>query len=108
VLIPLQAHFLALRGLQDVLDEVAQVKQGLNPKLKVAGILPTMVNPRTNISKTILEEVKDKYPDLLYPLQVDFSIKHAEASLAGKPIVIYDPKHQGSLAYLQLADLIIK
>ena len=108
VLIPLQAHFLALRGLQDVLDEVAQVKQGLNPKLKVAGILPTMVSNRTNVSKMIIEEVKSKYPDLLYPLQVDFSIKHAEASLAGKPIVIYDPKHQGSLAYLQLADLIIK
>ncbi len=108
VLIPLQAHFLALRGLQDVLDEVDQVKQGLNPKLKVAGILPTMVSNRTNVSKMIIEEVKSKYPDLLYPLQVDFSIKHAEASLAGKPIVIYDPKHQGSLAYLQLADLIIK
>ena len=108
VLIPPQAHFLALRGLQDVLDEVDQVKQGLNPKLKVAGILPTMVSNRTNVSKMIIEEVKSKYPDLLYPLQVDFSIKHAEASLAGKPIVIYDPKHQGSLAYLQLADLIIK
>ena len=108
VLIPLQAHFLALRGLQDVLDEVDQVKQGLNPKLKVAGILPTMVSNRTNVSKMIIEEVKSKYPDLLYPLQVDFSIKHAEASLAGKPIVIYDPKHQGSLAYLQLAELIIK
>ena len=108
VLIPLQAHFLALKGLQDVLDEVTQVKQGLNPKLKIAGILPTMVNPRTNIAKTIIDEVKDKYGDMLYPLQVDFSIKHAEASLAGKPIVIYDPKHQGSLAYLKLADLIIK
>ena len=108
VLIPLQAHFLALKGLQDVLDEVDQVKQGLNPKLKVSGILPTMVNPRTNISKTIIEEVKDKYDGMLYPLQVDFSIKHAEASLAGQPIVIYDPKHQGSLAYLSLADLLIK
>ena len=108
VLIPLQAHFLALKGLQDVLDEVDQVKQGLNPKLKVAGILPTMVSNRTNVSKMIIEEVKEKYPNMLYPLQVDFSIKHAEASLAGKPIVVYDPKHQGSLAYLKLAELVIK
>jgi len=108
VLIPLQAHFLALKGLQDVLDEVKQVKQGLNPKLKVAGILPTMVSSRTNVSKIIIEEIKDKYAKFLYPLQVDFSIKHAEASLAGKPIVIYAPKHQGSLAYLKLANLIIK
>lgn len=108
VLIPLQAHFLALKGLQDVLDEVEQVKKGLNPKLKVAGILPTLVNSRTNVSKIIIEDIKDKYGQLLYPLRVDFSIRHAEASLAGKPIVIYDPKHQGSLAYLKLADLIIK
>ena len=108
VLIPLQAHYLALKGLQDVLDEVDQVRHGLNPKLKVCGILPTMVNPRTNIGKTIIEEVKNKYGDLLYPLKVDFSIKHAEATLAGKPIVIYDPKHQGSQAYTKLADLLIK
>jgi len=45
---------------------------------------------------------------LLYPFQVDFSIKHAEATLAGLPIVIYDPKHQGSKAYLKLASLVIE
>jgi len=108
VLIPLQTHFLAMKGLQDVLDEVEQVKHGLNPRLKVAGILPTMVNQRTNISKTVLEAVKGQYKALLYPIQIDFSIRHAEASLAGLPIVIYDPKHQGSLVYMKLADLVIK
>ena len=107
IVIPLQAHYLALKGLQDVLDEVEQVKQGLNPKLKVAGILPTMVNPRTNISKTVLEAIKSQYSSLLYPMQIDFSIKHAEASLAGLPIVLYDREHQGSKAYYQLAETFI-
>jgi chromosome partitioning protein len=107
VVIPLQAHFLALRGLQEVIDEIEQVKKGLNPKLKIAGILPTMVNQRTNISKTILDALKDKYAKLLYPISVDFSIRHTEASLVGLPIVLYDPKHQGSLAYYQLADLFL-
>jgi len=107
VVIPLQAHFLAMRGLQDVLDEVEQVKKGLNPRLKVAGILPTMVNQRTNISKTVLEAVGGQYKTLLYPIQIDFSIRHAEASLAGLPIVLYDKEHQGSKAYYKFADMFI-
>jgi len=108
ILIPLQAHYLAMRGLQEAMQEIDEVKKGLNPKLKVAGILPTMVSNRTNIAKTVLEAVTEAYRRLLYPFQVDFSIKHAEATLAGLPIVIYDPKHQGSLVYMQLADLVIK
>jgi len=108
ILIPLQAHYLAMRGLQEAMQEIEEVKKGLNPKLKVAGILPTMVSNRTNIAKTVLEAVTEAYRSLLYPFQVDFSIKHTEATLAGLPIVIYDPKHQGSLVYMQLADLVIK
>jgi len=108
ILIPLQVHYLAMRGLQEAMQEIEEVKKGLNPKLKVAGILPTMVSNRTNIAKTVLEAVTEAYRSLLYPFQVDFSIKHTEATLAGLPIVIYDPKHQGSLVYMQLADLVIK
>ena len=108
VVIPLQTHYLAMRGLQEAIEEISEVKKGLNPKLKVAGILPTMVNNRTNIAKTVLEAVTEAYKAYLYPFQIDFSIKHAEATLAGLPIIIYDPKHQGSLAYMKLANLIIK
>ena len=108
VVIPLQAHYLAMRGLQEAIEEIEQVKKGLNPKLKIAGILPTMVSNRTNIAKTVLEAVTEAYGRYLYPFQVDFSIKHTEATLAGLPIVIYDPKHQGSVAYMKLADLVIK
>lgn len=108
IIIPLQAHYLAMRGLQDALEEVDQVRHGLNPKLIVAGILPTMVNNRTNMAKTVLGAVTEAYKDYLYPFQIDFSIKHAEATLAGLPIVIYDPKHQGSKVYMKLADAVIK
>jgi len=108
IIIPLQAHYLAMRGLQEAIEEIEQVKKGLNPKLKIAGILPTMVSNRTNLAKTVLEAVTEAYRSLLYPFQVDFSIKHTEATLAGLPIVIYDPKHQGSLAYMKLADFVIK
>ena len=104
VIIPLQAHYLALQGLAQALTQVAQVKNGLNPRLKVAGILPTLVNARTNISRAVLEDVKRNYPDLVYPFGIEYSVKHSEASLAGEPIVLYEPSHQGAIVYKQLAE----
>jgi chromosome partitioning protein len=103
VIIPLQAHYLAMQGLAQALTQVEQVKRGLNPKLRVAGILPVMVNARTRISRLVLEEVGRTYPELLYPIAIDFSVKHIEASLAGEPIVVLDPDHQGAIAYQELA-----
>ena len=104
VIIPLQAHYLAMQGLAQALTQVEQVKRGLNPGLRVAGILPVMVNARTRISRLVLEEVGRTYPELLYPISIDFSVKHIEASLAGEPIVVLDPDHQGSVAYRRLAE----
>jgi chromosome partitioning protein len=104
VIIPLQAHYLALQGLAQALTQIEQVRKGLNPDIHVAGILPTMVNARTNISKAVMDEVKAIYPHLLYPMEIVYSVKHPEASLAGLPIVLYDPTHQGALAYMQLAE----
>ena len=104
VIIPLQAHYLALQGLAQALTQIEQVHKGLNPDIHVAGILPTMVNARTNISKAVMDEVKAIYPHLLYPMEIVYSVKHPEASLAGQPIVLYDPTHQGSVAYMQLAE----
>jgi chromosome partitioning protein len=103
VIIPLQAHFLAMQGLQQALNTVAKVQRGLNPNLKIVGILPTMVNPRTNIARIVLKEVGERYSDLLLPYSIDYSIRHAEASLAGLPIVLYDPEHNGSKNYKKLA-----
>jgi chromosome partitioning protein len=105
VIIPLQAHYLAMQGLAQALTQVEQVRRGLNPRLRVAGILPVMVNARTKISRLVLEEVAQTYPELLYPISIDFSVKHIEASLAGEPIVVLDPAHQGALAYQVLAEM---
>ncbi|PIP61116.1 hypothetical protein COW99_05845 [Candidatus Roizmanbacteria bacterium CG22_combo_CG10-13_8_21_14_all_38_20] len=108
VLIPLQAHYLAMKGLEDMLKEIIKVKQGLNPKLRIAGILPTMVSRRTNIAQTVLDSVRKAYGEFLYPWEISFSIRHTEASLAGLPIVLYEPGHQGSEVYLKLAESMIK
>lgn len=107
VIIPLQAQYLALQGLAQAMQQIDQVKKGLNPKLKIIGILPTLVNQRTNISKSVLDGVRNNYPDLLLPIEIDYSVRHSEATLAGIPIVVFDPLHSGAVAYMKLADLII-
>jgi chromosome partitioning protein len=104
VLLPLQVHYLALQGLGETLDEIEQIRKGLNTNIKAAGVLPVMYNKYTNIGKAILDELKEKHAKLVYPFEVDFSVRHIEASVAGLPIVLYDPAHQGSIAYNKLAD----
>ena len=108
VIIPLQTQFLAMRGLQEAFEEIEEVRKGLNPNLKVTGILPTMVSHQTNMAKMVLDSLVENYGQLLFPVQINFSIRYSEASLAGKPIISFKPKHQGSQAYLKLADYIIK
>ncbi len=107
VIIPLQAHFLAVQALTQALEDISHVKTGLNPDIEIKGILFTMVNPRTNIAKAVISEVKRNYEDLVFPIEITFSIRHVEATLAGIPIVLFDPRHQGSLAYKKLAKVII-
>lgn len=106
VIVPLQVHFFALQGLIQLVDEVKKIQNGLNPKLKIAGILPTMATNRANITKQILKELREAFKELVYPFQVDFSIKHTEASMDGQPIVIFDPAHQGAITYKKLATII--
>ncbi len=104
VLIVLEAHYLALRGLAGVMKQIASVQKGLNPSLKIAGILPTKVQPHTNVAQEITGAARDAYPKLLWPLSVELSVRHIEASAVGKPIVLYDPKHQGALTYQRVAE----
>lgn len=107
VLIPLQAHFLALQGLTQALAEITQVKK-INKKLKILGVLPTQVQAQTNIGKQVLEQLEKEYSDLLLPYQIDYSVRIAEAQVAGVPLVVLDQSHKASQAYLQLAERVIK
>ena len=106
IIIPLQAHYFAVEGLAQAMEQIEKVKRGLNPDIRVVGILPTMVNQRTNISKTVIDTAKKRYPDLIYDFGVDYSVRHPEATLAGIPIVICEPEHNGAIAYKKLAEVI--
>lgn len=106
VIFPLQAHYFAMEGLAQAMEQVEKVKRGLNKDIRVIGILPTMVNQRTNISKSVIEAATAAYPELVYPFTVDYSVRHPEATLAGVPIVVYDPEHGGAVAYKKLAEVL--
>jgi chromosome partitioning protein len=107
VVIPVQAHFLATQAPGQAMQDIQRVRKGLNPGLKVRGILFTMVNSRTNISKAVREQVLSVYSEYVLPMEIGYSIRHVEASLAGEPIVILDPSHPGSIAYKELAEVVI-
>ena len=102
-LIPTQAHYLAMHGLQQAIDLITRVQEGYGANVEILGIVPTMVQSGTNIADMFIEQIKTDYPDLLLPYPVPHSIKLTESQLAGEPITDYDPKHPASLAYMQLA-----
>lgn len=102
-LIPTQAHYLAMHGLQQALDLITRVKEGYGANIEILGIVPTMVQSGTNIADMFIEQIKTDYPDLLLPYPIPHSIKLTESQLAGEPITDYDPQHPASLAYMQLA-----
>ena len=107
-LIPTQAHYFAIHGLQQALDLITRVKEGYGATVEILGILPTMVQTGTNVADLFTEQIKTDYPDLLLPYPIPHSIKLTESQLVHEPITDYDPKHPASIAYMQLAKHITK
>jgi len=104
VLIPTQAHYLAMKGLQQALELITRVKDTHGASVEVLGIVPTMVQSNTNMADLFLTQVEADYGKLLLPYPVPHTIKITESQLAGEPITDYEPNHPASLAYLQLAN----
>lgn len=107
VLIPLQAHFLALQGLQQALEEIKIIQKKINKGLVITGVLPTQVQLQTNMAKMIMEQLQTEYPELILPYHIEFSVRFVESQLAGVPLVLYDPEHKASKNYFNLAERVI-
>ena len=107
VIIPLQCEYLALRGMRFLLETIEKVKTKLNPELEIRGILPTMYNTRTLHAQEVVEEIRSMFGDKVFDVVIRSSIRFAEAPLAHKPILEYDPDHAGAMAYRQLAEVIV-
>lgn len=104
VLIPLQCEFYALEGMSELLDTIMLVQNGLNPNLKIEGILMTMYDKRTNLSRQVVEEVKSYFGDKVYNTYIPRNVRLGEAPSFGKPVMMYDPDAAGSIAYMDLAE----
>lgn len=108
VLIPIQCEYYALEGLRDLLDTVDRVRGGLNPGLRVEGVLLTMADDRTNLSRQVEEEVRSRLGEQVFETVVPRNVRLGEAPSFGKPIILYDLRSSGAQAYLSLMREVVK
>ncbi len=107
VLVPLQCEFFALEGLSHLLSTIDDVKQALNPRLSIHGIVLTMFDRRNSLSAQVADDVRDYLGNKVYNTVIPRNIRLSEAPSHGKPAIIYDKNCRGSQAYIQLAVEII-
>jgi chromosome partitioning protein len=103
VLIPLQCEYFALEGISEIMNTLRRVQKTFNPSLRVAGVLLTMVDERTNLSQQVAAEVRGHFASQVFETQIPRSVRLGEAPSFGKPILLYDIKSRGAEAYLNLA-----
>ncbi|MGH8914334.1 MAG: ParA family protein [Acidimicrobiia bacterium] len=102
VIIPIQCEYYALEGLSQLLRNVQLVTSNLNPQLKVAGVVLTMYDGRTKLSKDVAAQVRDHFGDSTYRAVIPRSVRLSEAPSYGEPIEAFDPMSRGAIAYRQL------
>jgi len=103
VLIPLEAEFFALRGVALLVESIERVQDRINPRLRIDGILATMVDLRTLHSREVIERVREAFGDKVYSTMISRTVKFPDASVATEPITTYAPNHSGAEAYRRLA-----
>lgn len=108
VLIPVQCEYLALEGLTSLMDTLRRVRAGLHPGLKVRGLILTMFDGRTNLSRDVAAEVRSHFPGKVFQAMIPRSVRLAEAPSHGLPISAYDPSSSGALAYRALAEEVLR
>jgi chromosome partitioning protein len=108
ILIPVQTEFFCMEGIPDLFHALNEVRTYFNPTLMIEGIVLTMYDERTNLSRQVAEEVRKSLKSVVYEAIIPRSIRLAEAPSFGKPVVLYDPKSKGAEAYLNLAQEILQ
>ena len=102
VVIPIQCEYYALEGLSQLLRNVNLVTANLNPELKVGGVVLTMYDGRTKLSKDVAQQVRDHFGDDTYRSVIPRSVRLSEAPSYGEPIEAFDPMSRGAIAYRHL------
>jgi len=107
VLIPIECAFFALEGVSQLIDTIDRVKQAFNPSLQIEGILLTMYDDRTNLTRQVEADLREFFGDEVFRTVIPRSVRLAEAPSFGKPIFAYDPRSRGAQSYMELAKELI-
>lgn len=107
VIVPLQVHAFAFKAMPQ-LEATVELIRDLNPELEIGGIVCTLVDRRTNLSRVVEDRIRDQYGELVFRTVIPFNIKLAEAPAASEPIIRYAPDSAGSVAYTMLAQEVEK
>ena len=107
VLIPIQTEYYALEGLSQLVNTIRRVREGLNPRLEIDGVLLTMYDARTKLSAQVASEVRRHMNGSVYHTVVPRSVRLSEAPSHGLPIALYDPASRGADAYRELAGEVV-
>ncbi len=108
LIVPLQCEYFAMEGLGYLLNTVKLVKARLNPDLALGGILLTMFDPRNLLSHRVTEDVKKHFGDKVFKTIIPRNVRLSESPSHGLPIILYDIKSRGAVAYMELAQEIIQ
>ena len=103
VIVPVQCEYLSMRGLLQLQNTLAMIRENLNPDVQIAGILPTMVDTRTLHAKEALEILEENFGDRVFGARIRKTVRFAEAPVKGMSVLKYDPKGSAADAYRQLA-----
>jgi len=103
VLIPVQCEYYALEGLSQLMNTINLVRNNINPNLSVEGVILTMADFRTNLSREVIREVKNNFQEKVYDTVIPRSIRLSEAPSYGKPIALYDRNNLGATKYEELS-----
>ena len=103
VLIPMQAKYFSLEGLGALTGTIAMVKDSLNPRLVVEGIVFCMLDKRTNLAQQVVAEVKQHFAEHVFETVIPPNVRLSESPSHGKPVLLYDIESKGAKAYLELA-----
>ena len=106
-LIPIQCEFFALEGISQLIDTIEKIRESFQHPLKIEGILLTMYDDRTNLTRQVAEDLRDFFGDEVLKTVIPRSIRLAEAPSYGKPILLYDPRSRGAESYIKLAKELI-
>lgn len=108
ILIPIQSEYYALEGVSELYSTYIKIKKKLNPDLEIEGVLLTMYDSRTNLSKSVKTEAESFFKDKVYKTTIPRNIKIAESPSFGKPVVYYDILSSGAIAYKKFAREFLK